>query len=200
MRLATRYPPGGGGGGSRSDKGGGKLPGSLIRQSPPGLERLSTRHCTVFETAAEPHLPLCAGAVGEALRADRAASHLLDAIVTHRSRRLQTGVDIRFMDDVALLRAVRPHTGEAVRLQLQVGGEVVALRRLLPFQMTHPLLDAQQILHVVAKLMCDHVSLREVRGTAAQLAQFIPEPQVDIHLLVRGTVEGASRGLRRAAA
>ena len=64
----------------------------------------------------------------------------------------------------------------------------------------HPLLDAEQLLHVMAELMRDHVGLREIAGVAAEVLQLLPERQVDVDLFVFGTIERTRRRLRRSAA
>ncbi len=94
------------------------------------------------------------------------------------------------MNDIALFGAVRPHTGETVRLQFKINGERVSLGWILAGEMPHLLLDSQNILHMVAQLVRDNISLRELRVAAAQPSQLIPEAKVDVDLLVRRTVEG----------
>lgn len=51
---------------------------------------------------------------------------------------------------------------------------------------------------MVAKFMGDDVRLREVCGAPAEPPQVLPEPEVDVDLLIRGTVERPCRCLRGA--
>ncbi len=99
--------------------------------------------------------------------------------------------------DVALLqqllaRVVAPHAGEAVGLQLLQHRQPVALD--LAGALTgrlHPLRQAEQRLQVVADLVRDDVGLGEVAGGAELLVEFAEEAEVDVELLIGGTVERA---------
>ena len=104
------------------------------------------------------------------------------------------------MHDVALLGAVSPHARKTVGLQFEIDGEMIAFVRILLRQALHARLDAQQLLHVMAKLVGDHVGLREIAGTAADLLQIIPEGKVDVDLLVFRAIERPGCGLCGAAA
>jgi hypothetical protein len=55
--------------------------------------------------------------------------------------------------------------------------------------------DAEQVLHVVADLVREHVSLREVTGRAHAALQRIEELQVDVDLAVARAVERPHRRL-----
>src|SRR5260370_39293142 len=103
----------------------------------------------------------------EALGAYRSTLHSLQMIVADSSGRLQTGGNIGVVDDIALFSAVRPYTCEAVRLQLEIDGERVSLRRVLARQVSHLLLNAKNILHMVAKLVRDNISLCKLCVAAA---------------------------------
>ena len=72
------------------------------------------------------------------------------------------------MDDVSLLRAVAPHTGKTVGLQLQIYGKRILRAFVLLGQPPHLLLDPQQLLHVMPEFMRDDIGLREVAGVAAE--------------------------------
>ena len=88
--------------------------------------------------------------------------------------------------------------GEAVGLQLEPHRE---LRWPDPGPACCSLLDlaadAEQVLHVVADLVGDHVGLGEVAGRAEAVAQLLVEAEVDVDLLVGRAVERPHRGLRR---
>ncbi len=58
--------------------------------------------------------------MGEALRAYCSAFHSLQVVIADGRRCLQTGRDIGVMNNLALLRTVRPYPREAVRLQFEI--------------------------------------------------------------------------------
>src|SRR5262249_33249053 len=104
--------------------------------------------------------------------------------------------------------AVRPHAGEAIGLQLHLHLDVV--RRRLAVGRTLRLLclrqNAQQILHVMADLVRDHVGLRKLARPAADVAaantrrDLIKERGVEVDLLIGRAVERSHGALRGAAA
>src|SRR5665213_2044927 len=53
---------------------------------------------------------------------------------------------------------------------------------------------------MVAKLVRDDIRLRKVRGASAKAPQVVPEPEIDVNLLIRRAVERPRRSLRRPAA
>ena len=70
------------------------------------------------------------------------------------------------------LGVVRPHAGEAVGLQLEAHGERVGGRLVGPLlRGVHLVGEAEQVLHVVADLVGDHVGLGEVAAGAEPVAQ-----------------------------
>src|SRR3984957_2405029 len=103
---------------------------------------------------------------------------------------------------------VRPNTGEAVGLQLdldlQMVGRRLALHGLL--LLLHPRQDAEQVLHVMADLVGDHISLGEFAGLAAGIAalearlDLLEERGIEIDLLVDRAIERPHGASRRAAA
>ena len=60
--------------------------------------------------------------------------------------------------------------------------------------------DPEQVLHVVADLVCDDVGLREVAGRPESRAELAEEAQIEVHGAVGRAVEGADVGRRRPAA
>ena len=139
----------------------------------------------------------------EALRAHRSALHTLHMIVADSGGGLQTSGDIGVMNDVALFGAMRPHAREAIRLEFEIDGKRVSLRWILTGKLPHLLFDAENVLHMVAKLMRDNIGLRKVGIAATETFQLIPETEVDVDLLVRRTIErtglrlgGAAAGVR----
>ena len=72
------------------------------------------------------------------LRIDSAVHRLLDSIVADRPGSVQPFVDITRLKNVfSLEERVGPHAGEAVRLELQTYGEIVALRGILLAELLH---------------------------------------------------------------
>ena len=88
--------------------------------------------------------------------------------------------------EVALLEhVVGPHAGVAVGLELDPHGLLVRLAAAAG--------DAEQVLHVVADLVGDHVGLGEVAGGAEAVAQLVEEAEVDVGQPVGRAVEGPDR-------
>jgi len=97
-------------------------------------------------------------------------SHLLQTIVTHRSRGPQSIRNIAFVDNITLLGGVSPHPGKAVCLKFQSDGKRVSLLRIGALESRNLGLYAQQFLHVMPDFMGDHVSLGELAGSAKAAA------------------------------
>src|SRR5436305_12377361 len=57
----------------------------------------------------------------------------------------------------------------------------------------HLRLDPEQFLHMMPDLMRQNIGLREISGRTKTSLQFVVKTQVDINLLVVGTVERPSR-------
>src|SRR5262249_22004017 len=104
-----------------------------------------------------------------------------------------------------LLRVMRPHAGEAVGLQLDPNLELIGLTlveaalRLLNLRQ-----NTKQILYVVANLVRNHVSLRELAALASNIAsaetlqEILKECGIEINLPIIGTIERAHGGLGKA--
>ena len=69
--------------------------------------------------------------MSEALWAYRSAFHALNMVVANGGRCLHASGDIGVVNDVALRRAVRPYTSEAIRLKFKIDGETISLGRVL---------------------------------------------------------------------
>src|SRR5438034_625546 len=78
-------------------------------------------------------------------------------------RKLSRGA-IALIDNVPLLRGVPPHASQAIRLQLQTHRQRISHPRILLPQIRDPLLDAQDLLHVMPNLVRHHIRLRELAG------------------------------------
>src|ERR1041385_1033016 len=181
------------------------MPGMCVR--PRALQRTRRKGVAgldraLLEPGHEPALALLGRAVGEALRHHRALRLSLQRVVADRRGGLQRRVDVTRIEEALLrLGVVGPDAGEAVGLQLgahlepvRVGAVGGALLRLL-----HLGQDAEQVLHMVADLVGDHVGLRELAGLAAAAAkaplELVEERGIEIHLAVIGTVERSHRAL-----
>ena len=94
---------------------------------------------------------------------------------------------------------IGPDAGEAIGLQLLPHRQriAVALAHVLA-QFGHLVGDAEQVLHVVADLMRDHVSLRKVSRGAEPVGELVEEGEVDIHTLVGRAIERTHRRLAKA--
>lgn len=125
----------------------------------------------------------------EALGTDRATLHSLDMVITDGGSRLHPCGDIGIVNDLPLRCTMRPHAGETVRLQLQIDGERVSLRRVLTGEAPNLLFDSKKVLDMVAQFMSDNVSLGKVGVAAAETTEFIPETQVDVDLFVCRAIE-----------
>src|ERR1700761_5298824 len=88
-----------------------------------GVEGGTAAALAALEATFEPRDALRAGAVSPGLRADGTAGHFLEVIVADRGRGLQRSGNVIGVDDVPLLGAMSPDTGEAIGLQLQIHGE-----------------------------------------------------------------------------
>src|SRR5262245_54564008 len=138
---------------------------------------------------------------------DIALAAPLQSIIVDGRSRLHGRLDIAGLDETPLLlRVVRPHSGKAVGLQLDshlqfIGLDLVhaALRLLYLGQ------DSQQILHVVADLVRNHVGLGELAALASDIAaaetplEILKERGIQIDLPINGTIERTHGGLGKAA-
>ena len=132
--------------------------------------------------------------MGEGIRNDPALTLLLQTVVADGVRRVQCFLKIPFLEPVmTLLGVVGPDPGKAIRLQLLANQQAVVTlhTRAALTGSLHLLRYAQQRLHMVADLMGDHVGLSEVARDRKARGHLIEELQVEIHLLVARTVEGA---------
>src|SRR4051812_28552758 len=142
--------------------------------------------------------------MSEAIRYGVALRALLQRIVANGSGGAQRGGHIARLNELRLALAhqqvvltLRPHAGEAIRLQLDSDldrvGVGFAARRLL--RLLRARQDAKQVLHVMPDLVCDHVGLRELARLAAAAAEtgfeLAEKRGVEIDLLIHRTVERA---------
>ncbi len=95
---------------------------------------------------------------------------------------------------------VRPDAGQAVGLQFQANRQRIglALADALLHRM-HFARNSQQVLDVMTDFVGDDVRLREIAGRPETRPHLVVEAQVDVGLLVGGTVERTHRRLSQAA-
>src|ERR1700729_398098 len=121
-----------------------------------GTEGVASVNLTGRKTALEPRDSLCTRAVGKCLRDDRTARLALERVVADPGGGVQGGFNISgFKTPPALfLRAVRPHTGKTVGLQLDTDAEGVRLCFAAAFTLGICLAEnAKQVLNMMSDLM-----------------------------------------------
>ena len=174
----------------------------------PSPRRGGVAHLRVaaLESAVQPPHALLRRAVRERFRVHTAAGHLLDPVVADRGRRAQALLDVAGLEHVAP-RGVMPQTPAKQSAWSSRRTEISFARSRSPRCCgARALVDAGEVLDVVADLVREHVGLREVAGCAEARAQIAVEREIDVHLLVGGAVErphlalaGSARGMGRVA-
>ena len=135
----------------------------------------------------EPALPLLGGAVRPRLGIDLSLHLLLDAVVADRGGRVEAPRDVvvgELLDVAGVDRVRRPTRPRSSR----------PAARAAPTTTVGPVepscacsLVAEQVLHVVAVLVRDHVRLRERPTARAELRlELVEEAEVDVHALSGG--------------
>ena len=127
----------------------------------------------------------------EGIRIYMPSGHLLQPVISHRGSRAKSGLDIALLEQAALLRRVRPDPGKAIGLQFHLHGQRFLRARVLLLQLAQLALDAQNILHVVAQFVREHVGLREFAGRPETALQFVKKTKIDVNPLVAGTIKRA---------
>ena len=136
----------------------------------------------------------------ETVRHDAALCFSLQPVVTDRGGRDERFLEVARLQHLSLpVGRVAPHTREAIGLQFLAHRETVAAC-VIEFcsGLLHLRGHAEQGLHVMAHLVCDHIGLREITGGPEALLQIIEEGEIEIDLPVARAVEGANRGTGRA--
>ena len=133
------------------------------------------------------HCALLRGAVRPGLGLDPAAAPALEAVVADGRGGPQALLEVARLEHAPLAGGVvAPHAGEAVGLQLQAHRQLVGLASVPPAAAApHLVVDAEQVLHVVADLVRDDVGLGEVAGRAEAPFQLVVEAEVDVDLAGR---------------
>jgi hypothetical protein len=154
---------------------------------------------TACNPAAEPLDALLGAAVGKTLGNDVALRPFLHPIVADLRRGVESFFDIALLQNATVaMRMVRPDARKAIRLQFEPNRQGIrfplagtALQRL---NFPH---DTEKILHMMADLVSDHVSLSEVTRRLKALAQFPVESKIDIDFLIFSAVKRARRRLAK---
>ncbi len=142
--------------------------------------------------------------MGETVGHDAALRLLLQPVVADRGGRGHRLIDVLVGE---LERAARifagvigPHAGQAIGLQFDPHrhGIGVALAHVLA-QLRDLARDTEQVLHVMADLVGDHVGLRELARRMEALGELVEEREVDIDALVGRAIERPHRRLTLAA-
>ena len=131
--------------------------------------------------ALEPVLALFGAAVGEALGGVDA-----EAVVADRGGGVEALRDVAVAQEVPLEGGVGPDAGEAVGLELLAHGQLVGPVGVVVLQPADLVVDAQQVLDVVAELVGEDVGLGEVPRRAEAVGQLPEEAEVDVRLLSAG--------------
>jgi hypothetical protein len=135
----------------------------------------------------------------ERLWADMTDCHALQAIIANRRCGAQARGDVAAVNDLALLRRVTPDARKTIGLQLESHRQAISHRGFATAQVADLLFDPENLLDVVSDLVRDNVRLSELAWRAEPGAQLIEERQIDVDLLIGGTVERPGGGLRGAA-
>src|SRR3990172_376181 len=175
--------------------------GSIRRLHPRHLEGIALIDIPGLDAGPEPVGPLFGGTVGERIGNDKAPGPLLQTVVPDGAGRAERLLHVaRFQDIPRLVRVEGPDSGKAVRLELQPDQETVPLHLAHAGAVVPDLLrNPQKVLHVVADFVCDHIRLSEIPLGVETILQFPVEAQVDVDLLVPGTIKGTDGRLGEAA-
>src|ERR1044071_8279799 len=123
----------------------------------------------------------------------------LQAVIANRGGGTQSRGYIRLINDLALRGGVSPYAGEAVGLQFDADGDLIACTRLAPAEPCCLVLYTEDFLYMMPDFVCKHVRLGEFAGSAEAPAELIEKSQIEVDLFVRRTVERSSSRLRKAA-
>ena len=106
--------------------------------------------------------------------------HLLQSVVTNRRGGAESLFKVSMLDQVpSLLGMIAPHAGIAIGLKLHTNRQGIAFGfRRLSLETVHFFRDAEQVLHMVADLVRNHIGLGKVPGGSKAMLHFIEEPQI----------------------
>src|SRR5437667_6656191 len=156
-------------------------------RSRPHVESVALAQIARIESHLEPAHSLLGGAVREGLRDGVALRPLLDLVVADGGGGAQPFLEIARLEQVALLREESPYAGVAVRLQLQAHRQVVAASRVHPLRLRVELPHrAEQVLHVMADFVRDHIRLREIAGRPEAIVKVLEKCHIEMKLETAG--------------
>src|SRR4029453_9190234 len=141
----------------------------------------------LFEAAAAPRSELFRRTVGRPVRGNVPGLHPLNAVVAYCCRCLEPCFDVAGLDGHAsattpLGGVTAPNAREAIGLQFERDRERILLIGPRGLRAPHLCVGAQQRLHVMPELVCDHVGTREVARRTEALLELAEEPEIEIHL------------------
>lgn len=129
-----------------------------------GVEGVALIHVTTLEASGKPALPLCRGAMREAVRSDPTRALPLQCVVTDPTSSIEGFFDIALFEGLALRSgAMGPDSCQAVGLKFQSHRELVRLGlRQTPLHLLNLLINTKLMLNMVTDLMGDHIRLGEI--------------------------------------
>ena len=118
--------------------------------------------------------------MGPAFRLDLATRHFLQSIVPDGRCCAEPFFEIARLDQVAFtLGVISPDTGITIGLEFHSDRQGISFDlRHLSLEAMHFFCDAEEILHVMADLMSDHISLREVARCSESMRHLVEEGKV----------------------
>src|SRR5262245_58263864 len=140
--------------------------------------------------------------MGEGVRHDVALGPTLQAIIANGGGRLHGCLDVAGLEELPLfLRVMGPYPGKAVGLQLDADLELIGFASVHTLlRLLHLWQDSEQVLHMVADLVSNHVGLRELAALASDVAaaetllDILKERGVEIDLLIVRAIEWTHGG------
>ena len=139
--------------------------------------------------------------MGETVGHDPALTPLLQAVVTDGLGGVEGLFQIAVLQHLLLLHMVTPDPGETVGLQFEFDRQLVLRGLAQPLLLlAHLGRDAEQVLHVVAHLVGDHIALGEVAIGPELVTHVLIEGEIDIDCAVCRAVEGTHDRLALTAA
>ncbi len=105
-------------------------------------------------------------------------------------------IHIALIHQLPLLRRIRPDARKTIRLQFQPHRKRIPFAGLALLQAPHFRLRSQNLLHMMADLMRNHICLRELSRRSEPILQLPKKSQIQINLLIPRTIKRAHRRLR----
>src|SRR5947207_10085307 len=169
-------------------------------RSRPRVESVALAQIARIESHLEPAHPLLGGAMREGLRHGVPLRTLLNLVVADGSGGTQPFLEIACFEQVSLLCEKSPYAGVTVGLELEAHRHVVAASRVHPLRLRVELLHrAEQVLHVMADLVRDHIPLGEITGRTKAIVKLLKKRRIEIKRSIARTIERSDGRARRAA-